>query len=121
MDLTSDSVPAKPNPISNTVPIRISKSTARQLKSIVTKCNRKPHGRKVKADDVLQKSLGLLEDSHLEEIKKSTYSSQDHLEIEFKKFCQVNGTTTKDEFLRFLLTKAIPQISETPNNTQEVQ
>ena len=121
MDPTPDSVSSKSAPISNTVPIRIHKSTARQLKAIITKCNRKAHGRKVKADDVLQKSLALLDDSHLEEVKKSTYSSQDHLEIEFKKFCQANGSISKDEFLKLLLTKAIPQVTAATNNQQEIQ
>ena len=91
------------SPPSNTVPIRLHKSTARQLRSIVTKCNRKSHGRKVKADDVIQKALLLLQDSHLEEIKSSTYSSQDQLEIEFKKYCQQRGSISKDEFLKLLL------------------
>ena len=112
MDPTTDSIPVKPSTSSNTVPIRISKSTARLLKSLVTKCNRKTHGRKVKAEDVLQKSLSLLEVSHLEEIKNSTYSSQDQLEIEYKKFCQTNGNISKDEFLQRLLTAALPQVNQ---------
>ena len=116
--LITDKPPTKPVQL-NTIPIRISKLTARHLRSIVTKCNKKSHGRKVKADDVIQKSLVLIEDSHLDEIQKSTYSSQDHLEIEFKKYCQTNGQITKDQFLAILLTNAIPQVSKTENKLQE--
>jgi hypothetical protein len=117
MDPTTDSIPIKSAPSSNTIPIRISKPTSRLLKSILTKCNRKTHGRKVKVDDVLQKSLSLLADAHLEEIKNSTYSSQDQLEIEYKKFCQTNGNISKDEFLQRLLTAALPQVNQQPKET----
>lgn len=118
MDPTEQpSIAPTKSPSSNTVPIRLHKSTARLLRTLVTKCNRKSHGRKVKADDVIQKSLTLLQDSHLEEIKSSTYSSQDRLEIEFKKYCKEHGNISKDEFLKILLSKALPQVSSTP--TQE--
>ena len=115
----TDSPSVKPIVNSNTIPIRITKVTARQLKAIVGKCNRKAHGKKVKIDAVIQKSLSLLQDAHLEEIKTATYSSQDHLEIEFKKYCQTNGQITKDQFLAILLANAIPQVSKTGNKLQE--
>lgn len=97
------SIPTKSPSSSNTVPIRLSQATARLLRSIVTKCNRKSHGRKVKADDVIQKSLALLEEQHFEEIKSLTYSSKDHLEIERKKYCQQHGAISKEDFLKLLL------------------
>lgn len=96
---------------SNSVPIRISKLAARKLRSLVTKCNKKSYGRKVKADDVICQALDLLQDYNLEAIKQSTYSSQDQIEIEYKKFCQQHGSLSKDEFLKMLLRKALPRDS----------
>lgn len=106
---TTNPVVKYPNP--NSVPIRVSKSTARMLKSIVAKCNRKSHGRKVKNDDVIEKSLKLLSELEIEQIKESTFSSQDKLEIEFKKYCKKNGSISKDKFLQIILNRAIPEVA----------
>ena len=118
-DQPSSTTPTK-SPPSNTVPIRIYKSTARLLRSIVTKCNRKSLGRKVKVDDVIQKALTLLQDSHLDEIKSSTYSSQDQLEIEFKSYCKVHGAISRDEFLRILLENARRELSAKGSETRRM-
>ncbi|PIP94053.1 MAG: hypothetical protein COW00_03910 [Bdellovibrio sp. CG12_big_fil_rev_8_21_14_0_65_39_13] len=87
----------------NTVPIRVHKTTAKALKSILTKLNRKPLGRKVKHDDVIQKSLSLLNDEHIEEIKHATLSNSDRLEIAYQEYCKANGQVTKDEYFGLLL------------------
>ncbi len=120
---SSTNIPSKPDtpaisPISsNTVPIRIHKSTARILRSIVTKLNRKAHGKKVRPDQVISKALTLLTEVHLAEIEKASYDSKDQFEIEFKKYCQKNGNISKDEFLKRLMAAALPQI-ETPSSAQ---
>ena len=119
MDNTTDPKPTVKSVPSNTIPIRINRLTSRHLRSLIATCNRKSHGRKVKADDIIHKSLSLLEEGHLEEIKSTTYTSQDHLEIEFKKYCQAHGQITKDQFLAILLTNAIPQVANSKSNTQE--
>ncbi len=108
---------SNPSATSNTVPIRIHKSTARILRSIVTKLNRKSHGKKVRPDQVISKALSLLTDVHLAEIEKASYDSKDQFEIEFKKYCQKNGNISKDEFLKRLMAAALPQI-ETPSSAQ---
>lgn len=87
----------------NTTPIRVHKTTAKALKSILTKLNRKPHGRRVKHDDVIQKSLTLLNDEHLEEIKQSTLSNSDRLEMAYQEYCKQNGQVSKDEYFGLLL------------------
>ncbi|MFK7823319.1 MAG: hypothetical protein AB8G05_04125 [Oligoflexales bacterium] len=95
----------------NSIPIRISRSTARHLRSILGKCNRKSYGRKVKADDVLRQALEELTDAHIEEIRQSSYSSQDRLEIEFKKYCKNHGAISKDKFLSMLLKNGLPEVA----------
>ncbi len=104
-------VTSAPAPTSQTVPIRIHKTTARMLKSILSKVNKKPLGKKVRADQVITKALSLLSDLHLDEIKESTYDSKDRLEIEHRKFCQQHGSISKDEFLKRVLSAAIPVVT----------
>jgi hypothetical protein len=99
------SINSTKSPTPNSVPIRISKTTARSLKAIMSKCNRKNLGRRVRADDVIRKLICLISDEVISEIKESTYSSQDQLEIQFKKYCQQNGAISKDQFLQILLSK----------------
>ncbi|MFK7824470.1 MAG: hypothetical protein AB8G05_09945 [Oligoflexales bacterium] len=109
MDSNSTEKPSTKTTAPNTIPIRISKNTARLLKSIVGKCNRKNLGRRVRTDDVIKKLIGIINEGLITEIKESTYSSQDHLEIEFKKYCQKNGAISKDQFLKILISKALPK------------
>ncbi|PIP91033.1 MAG: hypothetical protein COV38_00430 [Bdellovibrionales bacterium CG11_big_fil_rev_8_21_14_0_20_38_13] len=92
----------------NTVPIRVHKTTAKDLKSILTKLNRKPLGRKVKHDDVIQKSLTLLNDEHLEEIKQSTLSNSDRLDMAYQEYCKQKGQVSKDEYFGLLLKQNSP-------------
>lgn len=100
----NEPIPAKSNSTnSNTVPIRIHKSTARLLRSLLLSVNKKKLGKRVKADQIISKALALLTDDHLEEVKTTTYSSADHLEVEFQKYCAKNGAISKDEFLNKLL------------------
>ena len=96
----------------NTVAIRVHKTTAKNLKVILTKLNKKPLGRKVKPDDVIQKLLSLLSDEHLEEIKQSTLSNADRLEVAYQEYCKQNGQVSKDEYFGLLLKQNSP--SQTP-------
>ena len=92
-----------PSPSSHTIPIRIHKATARTLKSLVTKTNKKSLGKRIKADQIIAKALTLLTDIHLEEIKEASYEGKDHFEIKFRKYCERHGSISKDEFLKKLL------------------
>jgi hypothetical protein len=106
--------------VPHTIPIRIHKTTAKQLHNITSKCNKKSYGRKVKANDIILAALDLLTDEHLEKIRQSTYSSSDQLEIEFKNYCKNHGPVTKDEFLRLLLSRSALQIPKELSATNEI-
>ena len=96
--------------VHSTTPIRVKKSTARQIRSFLNKANRKALGRKVTTDDLVSKAILLLEDSHIEEIKSQTYSSQDQLEIQYQEYCRKNGSITKEKFLEILLQAGLPAL-----------
>lgn len=90
-----------------TTPIRVQKSTFKIVQGIVNKINKLPMGKKINADQIIYKSLSLLTDVHLQEIKESTYTSKDLLDLEYKKFCKLHGSISKDEFIRKILTTTI--------------
>ena len=93
-----------------TTPIRVKKSTARSIRFILTKINKKQLGRKATIDDVVSKAILLLEDSHIEEIKSQTYSSQDQLEIQYQEYCRKNESISKEKFLEILLQAGLPAL-----------
>ena len=93
----------------NTVPVRVRKPQPDQLSATLNKLNKRPLGRKVTVDDIVAKALPLLTETHLNEIKESTYSSQDRLEIQFQEYCRVHGNTTKEKFLEELLKVGLPR------------
>lgn len=119
MDQSTDIKPAPKPSHSNTIPIRITKPTARLLKSHLSICNRKSYGKKVKADAVMFKALSLLDSSHIEEIQKSTYTSQDQIDIEFKKYCSSHGAISKEEFLKIILNAALSSVDQTSTNNKQ--
>ena len=87
----------------STTPIRVLKSTAKRLRTLITKLNRKSYGKKIKVDDIITKSLFLLEEKHLQEIKAASLSNFDRINIAYKNHCKSYPGTTKDEFLGMLL------------------
>lgn len=87
----------------NTTPIRVTKNTAKAIKALLQKVNKKPYGKKVKPDDLIQKSISLLSDEHLEEIKQATMSNSDRLEVAYQEYCKANGVISKDEYFGLLL------------------
>lgn len=102
--MDNDQTPqSSPSSSSHTIPIRIHKSTARTLRSLVSKANKKPLGKRIKSDQIIAKALSLLTDLHLEEIKEASYEGKDHFEIKYRNFCEKHGSISKDEFLKKLL------------------
>ena len=96
--------------VQSTVPIRVKKTTLRSIRQILNRLNKKAHGRKIITDDVVSKALGLLQDEHFEEIKKMTYSSQDHLDLQYQEYCRLNGQVSKGKFLEMLLQAGLPAL-----------
>ena len=97
----------------NTTPIRVKKTTAKSLKSVLNKLNKKSLGRKVTIDDVVAKALPLLTETHFNEIKEGTYSGEDRLEIRYQEYCRSHGNTSKEKFLEELLKAGLPALQNT--------
>ena len=106
--------------VQNTAPIRVKKTTLRSLRQILNQLNKKAHGQKVVADDVVSKALALLQEEHFEEIKEMTYSSQDHLELQYQEYCKVNGHISKEKFLEMLLQAGLPALKDLSKNNRKL-
>ena len=117
MELSKPNPPKKQIKKTNTTPIRVFKATAKTLKSMIQKLNKKSLGRKVRVDDLILKSLSLLEDKHLEEIRDATLSNTDKLEISYQEYCKTHGQISKDEYLGRLLSDQKSAIEGTANET----
>lgn len=104
----------KKKAVSNTIPVRVRKATSRAIRTVQSKLNRKQLGRRVTVDDVVTKALSMLTDESLEEIKQSTFSSKDHLELQYQEYCRENGQVTKEKFLEMLLQAGIPTLKNSP-------
>ncbi|MBT4761944.1 MAG: hypothetical protein HOO06_09630 [Bdellovibrionaceae bacterium] len=102
--------------VNNTTPIRVRKATSRTIRTVLNKLNRKQLGRRVTVDDVVAKALTMLTDESLEEVKQSTFSSKDHLELQYQEYCQKNGQVTKEKFLDMLLKAGLPTLKKSPES-----
>ena len=106
----SKSVKTKKKAVQSTVPIRVRKATLRSIRQILNRLNKKAHGRKVVADDVIFRALSLLQNEHFKEIKEMTYSSQDHLDLQYQEYCKQKGQVSKEKFLELLLQVGLPKL-----------
>ena len=101
-------IKSKKSDNTNTASIRVLKSTAKKLRSLALKLNKKSYGRKIKADDIIIKSLSLLEEKHLEQIKAASLSNSDRINIAYKNHCKTHPGASKDDFLGLLLDERKP-------------
>ena len=85
-----------------TISIRIARSTERTIRTIVSQVNKKKIGRKVVPDDVISKALSLIQEEHLEDVKRSTYSVDDLLSLRHREYCEQHGHISKESFLEIL-------------------
>ncbi len=81
----------------------LEKRTFFKIKELLKKANKNPYGKKVKPKDLVQKSISLITDEHLFELKSATLSNQDHIDMKFKQYQKQNPKISKDEFLGKLL------------------
>lgn len=104
----------------NTTPIRIKNQTHRTIRTLLQRANKKPYGRKVKADDIIAKSLALLQPNHIEELQEATLSNADRLDREYKLYCSQNGFIKRDDFIGKILSEtSLGAVCSTSENPKE--
>ena len=86
-----------------TAPVRIHHKTKSKLEQLLKQANKDHIGRRVKTDDLILFSLGLVTDEHLAEICTTTLSNKDRLELLFRKLFKDKRAKSREDFLRMLL------------------
>ncbi len=84
-------------------PIRVRQGTRSQLDDLLRRANKQKLGRKVKTDDLICFSLGLLTEDHLDEICNKTLTNKDRLELLFRRVAKERKGLSRDEFFGLLI------------------
>ena len=74
-----------------------------KMDELLKRANKHKLGRKVKTDDLICFSLGLLTDEHLEQICNKTLTNKDRLELLFRRVAKERKGLTRDEFFGLLI------------------
>lgn len=102
-----DEVMQKRGAAVSSAPVRIGHKTKAKLEQLLRQANRDRVGRKVKADDLIALSLGLITDEHIAEICDRTRSNKDRMELLFRKLSKERRGMSREEFLGMLLDGAL--------------
>ena len=93
----------KPKTDGASSPIRVKQSTRNKLDDLMRRANKQKLGRKVKTDDLICFSLGLLNEAHLEQICDMALTTKDRLELLFRRVAKEKRGITRDEFFGMLI------------------
>jgi hypothetical protein len=88
---------------------KIDADTAKQLKQIKDKANKKQFGRNVRDSEVLSMAVGMITDAEIKLLQEATYSEKDRLHIAHSEYISRNGKITLDDFIGKLLRGEISQ------------
>jgi predicted DNA-binding protein with PD1-like motif len=88
---------------------KIDAETAKQLKQIKDKANKKQFGRNVRDSEVLSMAVGMITDAEIKLLQEATYSEKDRLLIAHSEYISQNGKITLDDFIGKLLRGEISQ------------
>lgn len=94
---------SKEKDIKKTTLKKLNAEAAKLLSALQEKANKKDHGRKVRDSEIIHLGLSLIEGSHLETLKESTYSEKDRLAIAHQEYQKTHGKLTLDQFIGKLL------------------
>ncbi|MCB0362579.1 MAG: hypothetical protein KDD35_07650 [Bdellovibrionales bacterium] len=84
-------------------PVRIKQNTKARLNDLLSLLNKHSFGRKLKPDDVIHYALGLVNETHVEEICESVLTNKDRLERLFRATKKEHRNLTKDQFYGLLM------------------
>ena len=101
--------------------VRVSPETRKLIFTELAKLNRKPHGRQVKFDDLIQKLLPRLSDQDRKELQEASLSGKDRFEQKFKMYCARFGAITRDEFLALMAEQELPPVANSKDSKMPSQ
>jgi len=83
--------------------VRVSSETRKLIDKLTTSANKKSSGRKVKLDEIVQLGLGLIQQNHIESLKKNSLTNEDRKEQLRQIYIKKNGQISKDAFTGFMM------------------
>lgn len=93
--------------------IRLSAETIKKAAPFIEMANRenelsntKKKRRKIKIDQILQIGLELITEDHIKVLQRKCLTNSDRQEILWKKYCEVYGTVSIEEYIGFTQTLA---------------
>jgi hypothetical protein len=94
---------AKPKSKTETFSIRIDAIAKRKIEGLLKRANKKKLGRRVKANELILAALSLVNEEHLQGLRRKSLSNKDLFEIRYAEHCKKNKSTSRDEFLGLLM------------------
>lgn len=86
--------------------VRLNMDTFKKAISILEAANKKNLGRKIKIDPLLNKALDLVAENHIKELQTQSLTNSDRQEILRKKYSELFGSVTVEEFIGITMTPA---------------
>ena len=103
-DVTSAKAKVNKSPnASASSPVRLRAQSRAKLDALIARINKNRVGRRVKPDDLICYSLGLLSDNHLQEIGTRLLTNKERMEILYSKLSKTKRGLSRDEFFGMLL------------------
>jgi hypothetical protein len=94
----------KPTSVNKTSSLRLQRSTLKSLRQLIIKLNKsKKIGRKITADDVIDKCLSVLNEDDYKSLIDSTLSNADHFKLLFQKYKSVTPKLTEEQFYGMIM------------------
>lgn len=83
--------------------IRIGQITFEKLSSVISKANLEEGSKRIKSDAVLDLAIGLLNDSHIVQLRERSLSNADRLDRAYRDYVVAKGAISKDAFLGLMM------------------
>ncbi len=77
--------------------------TAKSLKQLKDKINKKNFGRKIKDAEIISVSLGLIANEHIKALQETTLTERDRLNLAHEEYVKTNGKVSLDQFIGLLI------------------
>lgn len=91
------------------VSVRISSGSKEKASSFLVEANSKAFGRTIKFDELFELAINLVTAEHLKTLQGQSMTNKDRKEILRKKYMELNGYISEDDFIGFMMT---PQFQE---------
>jgi len=82
---------------------KLSPEAHKLLEAIQQKANKKSFGKRIKASDIIAKSLILINEEHIHELQQASYSEKDRLQMAHDHYIKTVEKITLDQFIGKLI------------------